>query len=225
MVICAILFGAAFYVYNAYFAPKQYSSSAGYILLPKSGSVEDVEELNNYMVVGGKSVTTLESVLMSESTMQAVLDYIEVRKNSELGDMFDWDYVLDGNYTARQLLGSFSFVSSEDDTNLMFTVSCRAASAKDSRVLVEAFGACINEQSEQVLQGIFIINEIHEPQDGVKVSPSVTRNTLFGVVIGAVLPYVIVFVVSILDTRVKQEKDLKEKFKDLPVLGQIPYIG
>ena len=221
MIICAILFGAAFFAYNSFFAPKQYLSTADYILLPKGGTVEDVEELNNYLVVGGKSVTTLESVLMSENTMQQVLDYIDQRREM---DPFDWDFYMDGEYTARDLLSRFAFTSSDNNTNLVFTVSCRASSAKDSRVLMEAFGDLINQQSEKVLHGVFLIELCHSPVDGRKVAPSVARNTVLGGMIGAIVPYVVIFIVSVLDTRVKKEKDLKEKFNK-PVLGQIPYIG
>ena len=220
MVVCALLFGVAFYVYNSRFATKIYSSSVEYILLARDGSVEDEEKLNNYLVVGVKSIPTLESVLMSDKTMKSVLDYIEGRRALE-PDNSDFD--LDGSYTPSGLLGCFSFTWDNPET-LVFTVRCRVGSAKDARVLLYAFGEIINERSETVLHGIFTVDQCYTPGNGVKVSPNVTKNTLLGTVIGAVLSYATVLAVSILDTRVKREKDLRSRFAQIPVLGQIPRI-
>ena len=77
MIIFALLFGGAFYVYNEKIATKTYSSSMEYILLAKNGSVEDEEKLHNYLLVGTECLPTLQSVLMSEKTMEGVLDYIK----------------------------------------------------------------------------------------------------------------------------------------------------
>lgn len=219
MIIFALLLGGAFYVYNEKIATKSYSSSMEYILLAKDGAVADEEKLNNYLVVGAKCLPTLKSVLMSERTMEGVLDYIkqshELEPDSE-------DFVLDGNYSARGLVGAFSF-SAGDDT-LVFRVSCRASSPKDARVLLHAFSEIINERSEDVLHGVFVIEQSLNPTNGYKVSPNTSQQTLLGAVLGAVLCYGAVLAVTILDTRVKQEKDLKNRFEKIPVLGQIPRI-
>lgn len=223
MVICALLFGAAFYVYSNRFATKVYSSSVEYILLARDGTVEDEEKLNNYLVVGVKSIPTLESVLMSDKTMRSVLDYIEVRRALEPENH---EFELSRTYTPSGLLGCFSFTWDNPET-LVFTVRCKTGSAEDARILLYAFGEIINERSETVLHGIFTIDHQYDetPAAGVKVSPNVTKNTFFGAVIGAVLAYVSVLCFVVLDTRVKREKDLKSRFAQIPVLGQIPQIN
>ena len=62
-----------------------------------------------------------------------------------------------------------------------------------------------------------------EPKNGALISPNITTNTLLGAVIGAVLPYAVVLVYSILDTRIKTEDDIKNRFQH-PILGQIPRL-
>ena len=219
MLVFALLFGTAFYVYNSRFATKVYSSSSEFILLAKATSIEDEEELNNYLVVGVRAIPTLQSILMSEVTMESVLRHVKEAQELE-PDNADWQ--LDGSYSAAGLLGSFSF---QCDETLVFTVRCRATSSKDSRVLLQAFAEIINERSEKVLCGVFEIEQSRIPTNGSKVSPNVGKNTLLGAVVGAVLTYVAVLIVSVLDTRVKREKDLKARFAQFPVLGQIPHIG
>lgn len=221
MLVCALLFGLAFYVYNAKFAKKMYSSSVEYILLAERGTIEDESMLNNYLVVGVKCIPTLESVLMSEMAMEGVLNYIQQSHEMEPDNP---DYILEGSYTARGLLGCFSFGWESIET-LVFTVNCRAASSRDCRVLLNAFSEIINERSMDVLQGVFFIEQRLTPANGYKVSPNATQQALLGAVLGAVLCYAVFFAVSILDTRVKHEKDLKTRFERIPVLGQIPHIG
>lgn len=220
MVICALLFGATFYIYNDRFATKAYSSSVEYILLAKDGAVEDEEKLHNYLMVGVMSIPTLESVLMSEMSMEGVLSYINDQHQKEPDNK---DYILDGTYSARSLLGCFSFSWDSPET-LVFTVRCRASSPRDTRILLQAFSAMIDERSEKVLHGVFNVEQCFSPTNGSKVSPNTTQNTLLGAVLGAVLSYATVFAVTVLDTRVKQEKDLKSRFAQIPVLGQIPRI-
>ncbi len=219
MIVFALLFGSAFYVYSDRFATKTYSSSVEYILMVKDGTVADEEKLHNYLVVGAECIPTLQSVLMSERTMEGVLDYIE---QSHALEPDNEDYVLDGNYSARGLVSAFSFGTNEN--TLVFRVSCRAGSAKDSRVLLHAFSAIINERSEDVLHGVFVIEQSLTPTNGSKVSPNTSQQTLLGAVLGAVLCYGLMFAVNILDTRVRQEKDLRSRFAKIPVLGQIPRI-
>ena len=218
MLICALAFGATFYVYSSRFTAKVYSTSVDYILTPRDGSIEDEEKLNNYLVVGVKCIPTLENMLMSEKTMKYVLEYIEGRGEH------DPEYKTEKTYSAAGLLGCFSFTWDNPET-LMFTVRCRASSSADARILLDAFSAIINERSAGVLNGVFNVETCFAPKNGAKISPNETKNALLGAVIGATLAYVVVLAITIFDTRVKSEKDLKSRFAQTPVLGQIPYIS
>ena len=56
-----------------------------------------------------------------------------------------------------------------------------------------------------------------------KHSPSNRRNVMIGVVLGAVIAIMLIFFRAMLDTRVKSEDDLKERF-GLPIIGTIPNV-
>ena len=224
VVLGAILLGAVFGAYTSFFIPKVYQSSAKYILLSERTERDDdptVADLNNHFVVASKSIVTLSDFLMNEQTMASVLRFIEQR-HEQLPD--DDEYVLDHKYTPASLFGMFTFVTPPaDETNIVFEVRCKAYSAKDSRLLLVAFGSIVNEHAKTVLQDVFRVETSAQPKNGGLVSPNLTLNTLLGAVVGAVIPYAIFFVLSILDTRVKTEEDIKTRFKH-PVLGQIPRL-
>ena len=88
---------------------------------------------------------------------------------------------------------------------------------------MDAFGNIINERYGKVLQDVFRVETSAEPRVGSLVSPNVSMNTLIGAVLGAAVPFVLVLIYSILDTRIKTEDDVKGRFK-YPILGQIPHV-
>lgn len=224
VLIFTVLFGAVAYVYTSSFAQKVYTSSTDYVLIVKdSGENSEptsVEKLNNALVVGGKSIMTLSSYLMTESTMSSILRYLE---DMHKIDPENEDYITDYTYTSRQLLGCFSFIKPEEETDLVFGASCRAYTARDARVLLKAFGAVINERADSVLKNVFVIEECDPPINGTLTSPHVLRTTILSAIIGALIPYIFSLVVTVLDTRIKKEEDLKNNF-DHPLLGQIPHF-
>ena len=221
MIIGAILMSVVFWFYTAMAVPKVYQSSAKYIMVPETGTVEDLSTLNNTLVVGGKLIHTLGEDLMNEKTMESVLRFIKERHEQLENDDY---YILDHKYTPAQLLSLFTFVAPEgDNVTTVFTVRCRAYSPYDSRVLLDAFGNIINERSGDLLSDIFHVEVSAEPKLGALVSPNITMNALLGGVVGAVVPYAIVLIYTVLDTRIKTEEDVKSRFA-YPILGQIPRL-
>lgn len=221
MMIGAVLLGLAFWCYTTFAVEKVYQSSAKYILIPKSGTVEDTTTMNNGLVVGGRLIRTLGDSLMNEKTMESVLRFVEER-HAQIED--DEEYVLENKYTPGSLLSLFTFVvPGGDDVTTVFTVTCRAYSPSDSRVLLDAFGNIINERSGKVLSGVFHVETSTEPKNGGLISPNISMNTLLGAVLGAAIPYAVLLVYSVLDTRIKTEDDIKNRFA-YPILGQIPRL-
>ncbi|MBE6655627.1 MAG: hypothetical protein E7609_01995 [Ruminococcaceae bacterium] len=221
MVIGAILLSLVFWCYTATAVQKVYRSSAKYILVPKSGTVGDLAAMNNSLVVGGKLIRTLGDSLMNEKTMESVLRFVEER-HAQLEN--DEVYVLENKYTAATLLSLFTFVvPSNEEVTTVFTVQCRAYSAADAQVLLDAFGNVINERSEKLLSGVFHVETSMAPKSGVLISPSMVTNVLLGAILGAVLPYAAILLYSVLDTRIKTEDDVKNRFA-YPILGQIPRL-
>ena len=101
---------------------------------------------------------------------------------------------------------------------------CRATSPKDSRILLHAMGNVINERAKTaVLNDSYEVETIAEPANGAQIAPNPMNKALLGVAIGAVLPYLVFFVLALIDTRIKTEEDVKSRF-EYPILGQIPRL-
>ena len=221
--IFAVIMGAVIGLYTAFGVKKVYSSSVEYVLILEDEILTDskdfgVSQLNNYLVVGAKSINTLSSYLMNEKTMTMVLDYIE---EQHALDPTNEAYILEHEYSASAL--PFSFELPKLETDVVFQVSCRAFSSKDSYVLMNAFTAVINERAAKILNGVYTIDVSDEAKLGTLVSPNVVRNAVVGAFIGALIPFLVILLRTAFDTRITKEEDLKEKFA-YPVLGQIPHI-
>ena len=52
-------------------------------------------------------------------------------------------------------------------------------------------------------------------------SPNIPLNTLIGILLGAILSVLMIFVTEMMDTRIKSADDLGDRYT-LPVLGVIP---
>lgn len=228
VILGAIIFGAAFYVYTDKTEAKVYRSSAKYYLaplIPPSTSAD----MNNNLVVGSKYIPTLGDYLMTEDTMELVLKVAGewAATPQDNADPEEWrkEWSLEDTYNAKSLVGKFSFVSpGEDETNLTFSVRCTTNSAKDCRILLHAFGRIVNERCmATVLKNAYAVETIREAGNGAKIAPNPMNKAMLGFAIGAVLPYAIFFVLNLIDTRIKTEEDVKNRF-EYPILGQIPRL-
>ena len=54
-------------------------------------------------------------------------------------------------------------------------------------------------------------------------TPNILKNTLIGAVAGLILGAFVIFLMEMLDTRVKAGEDMQNKYS-IPVLGEIPWI-
>ena len=228
----ALLCGAAAYVYTTRFVQKVYSSSVECVLLPQKDIVTSepdasgnqntpVEELNNFLVVGGKAIKSLSSLLMAEDTMESLLTWL---KNTSTDNPGDERYITDYEYTATQLYQLFEFNAPNEDTDLIFGVSCSAYSAHDTYVLLNAFSEVMNQRATAFWgEETFRIELCETPKEGGLDYPHVNRITAIAVAVGIFVPYLLVLVVALFNSRIKKDEDIKNNFR-YPLLGRIPHF-
>lgn len=232
ILVCAILCGAVAYIYTTKYMRKVYNSSVECVLIPAEtdGTVTPetngvqktpIEELNNFLIVGGRAIESLSRLLMAEDTMVAILNNIE---NLKAQNPDNQKYILENTYTATQLYNLFSFHAPEGDTTLVFTVSCNAYSAHDTYVLLSAFADVMNGRAEALWgDNTYMIQLCTQPKDGRLNYPHVSRITTIAAAAGALVPYLIILAFTLFNSRIKKEEDIKNNF-EYPLLGRIPHF-
>ncbi len=232
ILVCAILCGTVAYIYTTKYMRKVYNSSVECVLIPTetdgtvtpetSGAQKTpIEELNNFLIVGGRAIESLSRLLMAEDTMVAILNNIDNLKAQNPGDQ---KYILENTYTATQLYSLFSFYAPEGDTNLVFTVSCNAYSAHDTYVLLSAFADVMNGRAEALWgEDTYMIELCTQPKNGRLNYPHVNRITTIAAAAGALVPYLIILAFTLFNSRIKKEEDIKSNF-EYPLLGRIPHF-
>ncbi|MGI6265367.1 MAG: YveK family protein [Acutalibacteraceae bacterium] len=122
------------------------------------------------------------------------------------------------DYDSRQVKRMISF-SAVGETEV-FQIQVTATSPKDSKILAETVAKVTIRDYKDVLER-FSLKQVSDVRDGTLAGPNVTRNTLIGAILGALLVVAVIFLQDMLDTHIKTESDLVEHF-DLPYLGTIP---
>lgn len=124
----------------------------------------------------------------------------------------------DLDYKDQQLAGMFSFSIIDETAVLEITV--QANSSRDTKIIADAAAQIIPQRLQNVYSQA-TIKQISNAREGVKVGPSLMRNTLLGAIVGAVLVVLVILLKDMLDIRIKTEEDIVERY-DLPLLGTIP---
>lgn len=125
------------------------------------------------------------------------------------------------NYTEQQIQKMLSLSPLEETEVLEVKITC--PSPTDAKILTEMILDNAQEEIDRIGHGgyVSIIDEASTPTEPA--SPNVQLNTIIGVLIGAFLGVLIIFVIELLDTRIKGEEDLVSRY-ELPILGVIPSV-
>lgn len=123
-------------------------------------------------------------------------------------------------YTAAELREMMS-ASAVSDTEIfrVYIVNPDPAMAAE---IANTIAAVAPNEIAEIVEGssVKIIDYAKVPTG--RYSPSYSRNTLLGAMLGVVLTAGIIILLDLFDTRIKSEEDLERLFPDTPILGVIP---
>jgi len=124
-------------------------------------------------------------------------------------------------YTAAQLKGMIS-LAPLNETEII-EIKAISYYPEHSQAIVDSVLKNAQDEIMRVIQAssITIVDKATLPRNPS--SPSRTKNTMLGFIIGAILSMLVLFVIEVFDTRIKTENDLM-MVKGLPLLGVIPNI-
>lgn len=209
--LSAVVCGVATFCYNQFKVDERYSAS-GSIIVTNGGVLDEIP--NDPQYVGSDKINNSD-ITASINLLTTVKDLL-LSKDSIYKDL---SLKIDGKYSAKQLK-KFVRISTREDYSLFidvqFELNDREDATKITNMFLELTPACISEVLPNSRTSIITLSE-----GAQKTYPRTLISTIIAMFIGALLAFVIVYIISLFNTTIKSEEDFKERY-NIPVLGDIP---
>lgn len=201
IVICGLVLAAAALLYTMNWITPLYRASVT-IYVNNISAGERIDYISGSNLSAAQQlVNTYVNIIRSDSVLQKVVDQSGL------------------DYSVAQIRGCMS-AAQVDETEL-FNVYITHPDPQMAAQIANAVAEVAPGEIEKIVEGSStkIIDYAKVPTS--RYSPSYSRNTMLGGVIGVVLAAAYVTLRYLLDVRLKDEDELVQMF-DLPVLGRIP---
>ncbi len=211
LLLTAILFGVANFCYCEFKLQERYSAS-GSILVNNGGVTGGTQNNNQYANNG----------TVNNGDITASINLIKTVENllSRDDDLYEsLSKKLDGKYQPEQLK-RYASIAKADDYSMIINVNFELPNQNDAQKITNIF----LELTPDVIKANFdgADAKIVERSKGAsKTYPRTFFSTAIAMVIGAVLAFIIVYIISLFNTTIKSEEEFKERY-NIPVLGDIP---
>ena len=205
IIICAILCGIVTYIYNKNSVTPIYRSEIMFCIAP-------VGQLDSDYTEYAKLQLEYQSMLYAK---QIINTYIQIFKTNTFKTKLAEDYY--ENY-GKHINGSVS-ASEIVDTEL-FKISVLSTSKDDAYEIAKQIEKTAPEIIVEIkdTDSIRIVDKALKPE--FPINNNTNRNTLIGIMFGAMLAYGVSFLIFVFDRRIKGEEDLKNHY-NVPILGGI----
>ena len=203
IILAAIIGGGAAFAYGYFLITPLYESSALLYVNNSSFSVGSTSfSISSGELSAAKTlVNTYIVILKTRSTLEEVI--------AETG--VDYSY---------EKLRSMISTSSVDQTEI-FSVKVTSPDPAEAEMLANTIARVLPGRISDVVDGSSVRVVDYAVQPSHKASPNLTKITMIGVLIGAVLCAAVIVIATILDDQIHDEESLRQIF-DLPVLAAIP---
>ncbi|MBR2343402.1 MAG: hypothetical protein IKA64_04020 [Clostridia bacterium] len=209
--LVAVLLGAVLGVYSAFIKKDTYTSTSMIMVTKNTGG--SVTTSDRYLAAD--MVEPYEIVIMSDTFLGMVIEKLEANE----------DYSSYAKGMTPSVLSSMITVEKLGETEL-FRLNVTSGDPRLSYAIAYVLEDQITD-AEKGLSSMLTYSDvstktIDEPAlNTVANSKNIVRNTLIGVVGGAVLTMIVLFIASMFDVVIRDRKKLDDNF-DIPVLGVIP---
>lgn len=194
----------AFSVTLIFITPKYQSRGKLYVSSESQRTIQQSDAVAyNTVLTNQKLVNTYMEILRSDSFLLTV--------SEDIG----------GKYTHSQIADMLSMTAVNQTELLEISVLC--PDPYDAYKITGSIIKNAGDEIERVVDGgsVRIIDNASMPS--APSTPNVYKNTAIGALIGLVIGAIAIFLMEILDTRVKPNDDLQTKYS-IPVLGEIPWL-
>ena len=202
VLIFAVVAGLVAFSISSFLMTPQYTSTAKVYV---DGSQRAAGSGINYseLTTNARLVSTYIEVLCSDTYLNSVAS--------------ECDY----NITGTQIKGNIT-MNSANETEIL-EIKYSDISPEKARDILQLILNNAQGEITRVISGcqVNIVDNATLPK--TTSSPNIKQNTFIGIFIGVVLGIAVIFIKELLDTRIKDEDDLKNKY-NIPVLGVIPNL-
>ncbi len=209
--LCAILLGVATFCYCEFKLEERYSAS-GSIIVTNGGMLEELPSDSQY--VGGDKINNSD-ITASINMLNTVKDLLSSKDSiyKKLSDK------LDGKYSAAQLKRLVT-ISTRDDYSLFIDIKFELNDETEVVKITNMFLELTPDGIKDVLP--YSRTSIVTLSTGArKTYPRTLSSTAIAMIIGALLAFVVFYIISLFNTTIKSEEDFKERY-NIPVVGDIP---
>lgn len=203
--LAAVIFGGSFLLGTALFIKPLYKAEA--LMYVNSSNI----------TVGGTKVSISQSELTAAQTL--VDTYIVIlNTRTTLEDVIEQSGV---PYTYEELMEKEMIQAAAVNSTEVFSIEVTSTSPKEAELLANTIARVLPEKIASIVEGSSarIVDYAVVPSE--KASPSLTKNTLIGAVLGFVLACGIVVVMELMDEQIHDSDYLIQTY-DIPVLAVIP---
>lgn len=200
ILISVIVCGSIAFTYSTYVVQPQYTSIGTMVVNNKQSRETTAININD-INASQKLVNTYAIILKSTAFVNRVKEKIDL------------------NYSVSQIKNMATY-SSVNNTEVL-AVAIVSGNPEHSAIIAEAILDLATEEIVKYAEvgSVKILDHANLPVSPS--SPNIPLNTLIGILLGAVLSVLLIFILEMLDTRIKSADDLGNRY-NLPVLGVIP---
>lgn len=203
LVLVTVIAGAASFFGSMVFIQKQYEADAMLIVNNKRS---DTTAVGSAEIIAAQNLAEVYSIIIkSDTVLQQVIDDLKL------------------SMTYEQLKKSIT-VSTIDKTQVI-SIKMRSTDPEFAKeIIADVVKVAPPVIKEKVDAGsVNVISEARVSNNGNAVSPSLTKNAMFGALIGLVVTLAIVFIKAFFRNTLKTENDITNTL-GIPLLGIIPEI-
>ena len=203
---CMIIGGSAMYIFS-YYVSKPVYQSVGTLYISNVNKTNQQRPTDEISL--NEIVTSQELLKSSVEVLNTSKFYSHVKEVSKLP------------YSPARLKGMVTMAARNETEILEITV--KSDSPKTSYILLETVISLAKEEIEWVVEGGSIKALDHASYSSDYLPRNIGRNSLLGALVGALAGIGLIFVLELIDTRIKSSNGLSENY-NYYILGEIPSI-
>ncbi len=205
IVLSSVLAAAIGFAISAALITPKYSSSVMLYVNNSAFSVGDIGfSISSSEISAAQSlVKTYTVILKNRTTLERVINKTDVKYTwEELYDMIEAEPV--------------------NETEVMgVTVTCE--SPKEAKIIANGIAEVLPQRISEIVEGSTMEVVDAAVANDEKVSPSITKYTAVGFVLGAVLSIIVVVILAIADNTIHDEEYIIKNY-DFPILAKVPNL-